>query len=749
MLKSLGLFAVFDRDLIPYVSYMLIIQIIGTVELLCVSIYVINYLHCKRITSVDVFVRRYRAFLKWILFAIGLFLYFKINDVVDYVLLTIQLASVFFLVDVVSNVVFAYHDFGEEEKRSNFTDKPVNCISDLTIAQRNTLNELIYIIDERTNKDALNIALLGEWGSGKTTITNTLTREIQKRTVGNKYFILKISTHVTHEVKSVVTYVKKFFECLFEKYEVSVLASVDTSFLFSLSKMLSDASSMPLLPEDASSECFLDYEQEKRLFSTMVQKLLQKSKRKNIILIIDDVDRNIQETEIVKVLTEFSAIEGIISIVSMDVKYDKLSIDDNSDANHYNPLDKYIHYRVRIPFDNQIENDEIVSCQMLLDYDLLTVYEDAYISCFNNIDCSLFSRIDGAYNTSYNRLKGGEIQKYNILTDLFFTNLKKEKKTFGIYLSELVNEFILTKQEILPYVMRMLNSPAESWDNELWTINVQWTEHREIKEFDWIARNSSNAQQMYFSICELKSAIEYISQNSKDLCKAVHTVDDLHDVYIKRKFNDIQVVEGTFIDSGYEMIKSIAFDKQEQQMVNKLLIEGEYAELEEKISKKAELVGNYYGFTCVMNDFMSYIRRVLNNFRSYKMQLREANVRRINYLDYVIDEWQKQTTVYQRFAEMQNKQKSLKNVNIQLPSINDCINTMLFYFYIVKIGRGRSGELHNCRIFLLNDNEKYIAISLGRENEDIKYILDSKGNDVICNEAIKRQIYEKNRHIWE
>ena len=44
--------------------------------------------------------------------------------------------------------------------------------------------------------------------------------------------------------------------------------------------------------------------------------------------------------------------------------------------------------------------------------------------------------------------------------------------------------------------------------------------------------------------------------------------------------------------------------------------------------------------TYLLYDFISYIRSVMNNYRLFKMQIREAELLGLAYLDYLINDWQ-------------------------------------------------------------------------------------------------------------
>ena len=96
--------------------------------------------------------------------------------------------------------------------------------------------------------------------------------------------------------------------------------------------------SMKEIVESIKGNSFVDLEKERILFNDQVRRLLEASKRKNIILIIDDMDRTYHKENIIKLLSEFSSINGLITIVSLNKELNK-----KEEGQEYNELDKYIH----------------------------------------------------------------------------------------------------------------------------------------------------------------------------------------------------------------------------------------------------------------------------------------------------------------------------------------------------------------------------------------------------------------------
>ena len=77
------------------------------------------------------------------------------------------------------------------------------------------------------------------------------------------------------------------------------------------------------------------------------------------------------KNRIIKLLAEFASINGIISIILLDKSEDvlrKTALASAKEEIVYNPLDKYIHIRIRIENDNRVEYDKNVSKQIWAGY---------------------------------------------------------------------------------------------------------------------------------------------------------------------------------------------------------------------------------------------------------------------------------------------------------------------------------------------------------------------------------------------
>ena len=133
------------------------------------------------------------------------------------------------------------------------------------------------------------------------------------------------------------------------------------------------------------------------------------------------------------------------------------------------------------------------------------------------------------------------------------------------------------------------------------------------------------------------------------------------------------------------------------------------------------------------------------------MQLREAELQNVNYLDYLIKEWNSENKITESIAALKENKPILRELNIEVPSVQAIINNVLFENYILKYGeRFMENESNIRRIFLWHGKEKKnIVISDGSGEANKMLILDISGNEL--QEISKKDVEEikkRNYLIW-
>lgn len=709
--------------------------LIGVAVFIAISIcYVIKQ---HSISPLHIWIKRHRECLVVASILLEVLFLYKCNSLLKIIICMIEFVIVLLLIDCETTKIYKYNFVEISNQQHNYVEKPVIGRSNLTKNQCIALDQLKTLIDKRSSFDSFNIALIGSWGCGKTSITDTLIYEYEKE--NNKYFLLKMSTLTLSESKNVVTYVKNYFEDLFRKYEIGI-AKRNVAFLTTLANSFSMKLSFPDLLSNINGDYFLDIEKEKELFSKQVSKLLRVSAKKNVILLIDDTDRSEDEEQIIKVLSEFASIPGIISIVSLDKSKDKLirpnKIEEDGEC-VYNQMDKYIHVRIRISEDKHIEYDKNITKQILSSFENIVPSANCFISCDGeNIKNSLFDSLKDYQTTEVKSSRYYSISKYNILTTLFLYNLKYNEKEFGNYFEGLVNEYLYNSKELLPYIKQMLTTHPNEWNTELYMINTQWTNSFGADDFDWLMRLSSNSGTIFWTLCQIAEAIELIN-DKRNIKDSVTNIEDVYDYFMIEKFPlDGRTwenrKENPVTYSGFEQIELIVFGTEQYRYLNKEIAKGNFEEVKIIIEKKIKDVANLYFSSIILGDFMEYLRTILNNFRTFKMQLREAELLNINYLDYLIQEWQPRKNVTEMLDKMKEQNPILNNKNIGVPSLSAFINNILFENYILKFGnRFNNQELKDCRLFLYNGQDKqFIVIAKKKEECNNYIILDISGNEI-------------------
>lgn len=650
-----------------------------------------------------------------------------------------------YLLEIETTKLFEYTYNVVPESNSCYIERPVVGYSKLTKTQQKAFDELKSNLDKRNSNDSYNIGLIGAWGSGKTSITDTLIYEYQKK--NSPYFFLKINTLTLNETENIIVYIRNYFEELFRKYMIGFVKG-DAAFLTALSECFSDKITFKNLWGVMDNKSFLDIDKEKELFARQVAKTLKVSKKKNIVLIIDDTDRNAEEEQIIKILSEFASINGIISIVSLDKSKDIILRPQS--VNHsnelvYNPIDKYIHLRIRLEQGNHIEYEESVTKQIMDSFNMIIPKENCYITIDNTCDRnSLLGTFKDYPTTEIVSPRYMSQGTYNMLAELFFLNLNRSNRTFGDYFEGLVNEYILNTEELFPYIKKMLTTDPKKWGEELYMINGSWTKHDEIYAFDWLSRLRSNSSQILFSLCQLVESIDYLLiEDEKGM-----DVKDLDDLYEFWMFHNFPMDDTSWenrkkeprVYGGLELVKPLFRDCADS--VNQNLLNGRYNMARDVIKEKAEGALNLFVATVLLADFIEYFRGILNNYRTFKMQLRETELLNINYLEYLISMWNPRQEVNDSFNQLKEKNRVLGELQWQIPQLTSIINTILYENYISKFGTRDSTDLKDARLFIYHQRKAPILVVLKKTDSRTEFLYwDVEGKNMHdLRESIKEEI---------
>lgn len=720
----------------------------------------------KEFCAYHMMVKKHKILIKFLYWGLGVFISCKIYKTSQYMIYFVEYCILYFYMDYEFYRDFEYQ-LNIKGNESNYVEKAVAGKGYLTKSQKIVLDNLIDLIDKRSQKDSYNIGLIGAWGCGKTSITDTLINEFQNRNKKEKqYFMLKIGALTLNEMQNVVIYVKEYIENLFNKYEIdSFWGNANVAFLNTLVEVFGNVSSLEhKFTEDKGG--FIDLEQEREYFEKQIQKLLKISGRKNIIFIIDDVDRSDEENKIIQLLVEFSSINGIISIISLDKKKDinirpTVNNTDISDESIYNSLDKYIHIRVRIDTDKLIEYDEAITQQILCMNEQIQNEKNSFIDCEgDNNRTSLFDTMRD-WSTTYKINQNSFIGSQNsLLIEIFFYNLRNNKKKFGEYLEEVIRDYLYSTKEINKYLAAMIRTPIDKWNIDLHKIRFQWTDAFEY--INWLEQLQQNAYQIFFAVCQEMEALNSLifAQNNK-LNHVPDDIENFDDIYEWEQLRKCPIPGRTWENrkenpttyAGLEEIRLLLFDKEEWKKINKTIRSKDYELAKKMLMNKGRLVCNFYLVVLVLTDFMEYFRNVLNNYRTLKMQLREAEFVKLNYLDYLIKEWSPRKKLFDDYEKLKEALPIVKELETGMPNLNHIINNIFYEEYILKFGtRFKNNELEKRRMHLCTLGDKKIIV-LSRKNEEIKdtIILDMNGEEIemsTLNTIEIEKIKEAKEFIW-
>lgn len=740
------LLSILDIDILPVITKGQFLWLLGIIEFLLILAVI-----SRRTIQIRNYIKKNAITIEIGLFLSGVILLKKYFLDIDFlIIVTIELAAMFILMRYYFTYIYIYDTKEKKRETTNFTERPVIGKDKLTTAQTKAYEELLKIVKRRTKDESINIALIGEWGKGKTSVTESLVRTLQE---SKKYFVLKINTQTFNATSNIIEYVKEYFFCLFEKYGVQLFGGKESvAFLSSLGEMLSEVGSISSLIEKlkgGKGGYFVDIESERELFSQNVRKLLAVSNKNNIVLIVDDADRSESKKEVLSLLSEFSSIRGILSIISLDKNSDlylqpgeiKAEYDITRGINDnilYDELDKYIHVRVRIEDSNHIEYESNVTNQILSEYDKIYKQNKRYINCNEWLDkIKIFGKAKDFQTSINNKPTHITNVESSIMTDIFFENLKNNNLSFGEYLEFIVCEYVYRAEELWPHMFRILQEGNETKDILLWKIRASWTNLFRDQLFDWLMQLQNNSYKAFSMLCGILDGLVIL----EDEKESIHDICNMKDIFEYYNWKKHPIFpEYTWkrrkdynIDFGIDESILLVFNKTEQLEIECLIAEHNYKNTYKEVAKKLEGVVDFYIQIMILSDFIQYMRRVTNNYRLFKMQLREAEIKDVNYLDYLLKQWQPNKICRENIENVKNQYNCLKDFQITWPTLKSFVNMILFYNYLSSC-RKKFPELKNwkeCKVSLFYGNGQSTIIISGKENEKTKYIsLDVSGANI-------------------
>ena len=706
--KSLSLLEIINKDWITWLK----IENMLFIYLGILVVFYIFFIYTKsELTEIHILIKKHLLMIKLITFCLMTISFYKSYNTKLMIVFIFEFLFMYCILDYESYKQYTY-DFNQINGISNFTEQTVIGKAKLTSNQRKVYVQLENLINKRKSTDSFNIGLIGEWGSGKTSITDTLIYELEKE---NKYFFLKLSALTFNETGNIIEYVKNFFGDLFKRYEIDYyFGNSNVAFLGSLAMLNNSTKSIKDIVESIKIDSFVDFEKERILFNDQVRRLLEISKRKNIILIIDDMDRTYQQDNIIKLLCEFSSINGLITIVSLNNDLNK-----KEDGYEYSSLDKYIHERIYLN-DKKIFNHQLLTQQILESYNCISKKDNCFLSVNVHDRYSLFDLTDCFYSVDAIDPPVGKYSDYNIMLDIFFENLNLSNLGFEEYIKISVLETILNAKEF--------EKEKEFCNYDLKSLNLKFMSFFEVLLL--IYENTS-------------SPIEFIKQN-------INSFNELYSYIINRR---VPAVSDENYFCNLKEFKSIIFFDQ-QSLIEDLIRNRKYIELNRMIYAK---IKNMYFFVLIMAklvSFIDYLDDVLINYRTLKNMLKDTEVRDTNFLEYLIDEWEKNYEIKDRLKVLENRYYTVvKSLRVQDNSIANFLNSIFVHKYIFQFrNRFEIEEYGDSRIYIYHGDKRKIIILENKNSNGIKKVFMDITGTIIeyggLSSEEKKGIIEKSKIIW-
>ena len=171
-----------------------------------------------------------------------------------------------------------------------------------------------------------------------------------------------------------------------------------------------------------------------------------------------------------------------------------------------------------------------------------------------------------------------------------------------------------------------------------------------------------------------------------------------------------------------------------------------YDELKNLLIVKENRSVNFLMLTYLLYDFISNIRSVMNNYRLFKMQIREAELLGLAYLDYLINDWQPTLEIREKINDMKKHTEKYDSISYDWPNLKGFINMVLYSNYLTAFEtRFVDGKLTDVKAWILYGAERNLLIITGKNDkqEIQESVFDTEGIEVQnISEAEKVQINE-------
>lgn len=391
------------------------------------------------------------------LFLYAQYVYFIIYDIYDnfwisrFILVTFNIMAEYSLVMYEDSEWDVLNVKIENDKTEYFRNDNALCHKQLLRRDlRNLCERIVDDIVSRKDYSKNVVALTGEWGSGKTSIINSVIYELCKRQM-DAYFICRINTLYFEGEKDILRYVNQYISMLRYRY-LGCLFNPDYSidYIELIIGLISDHTMKASISGyfGMKERLFTNIEEKKKKFQRQIRSLLKYSRRKNIILVFDNVDRMQEQEKIYPVLNEVFGVDGILCIV----------LKKPSEKEEEEDLEKYINYSYEIP--RQQKHYEVADLESLgacLYYEKNKKIVSAKISQRGRL--SIF--------------EDSQIHRRRVYFDIFLFWAIGNRKTIKTLLLSWMEQYVLKSTEF-PKGLKLYENEKERPDAVDWVQRIEY-----------------------------------------------------------------------------------------------------------------------------------------------------------------------------------------------------------------------------------------------------------------------------------
>ena len=258
---------------------------------------------------------------------------------------------------------------------------------------------------------------------------------------------------------------------------------------------------------------------------------------------------------------------------------------------------------------------------------------------------------------------------------------------------------------------------------------------------DWLQRLNINA------FILLQTAHEFLKLSDK-----LFTIAEVEQIKDIKKLYLISADHRDLID-GYVFFNFLLakegfnfFNQDEESKINNFLNTKQYDCIKEVFRKKVELALTFYRNVLQLKYFIGYLEKNLNNYRTVKIQLREAVLLQQNYLDYLLKDFPIDPGIDSQINKIKSESKALKDINEPQNNLKDFINHIFFHTYITKYNKEQLDyDESKFRLWIYKGDKRSLIVMTGKENKETKSLIkDMQGEIVLSQNLDKKELEEIN-----